>query len=456
MADFQIECFQNEFLPEGGQVVHAVLTVCASGTGSSAGSDAATAADRTEVLIVDTSGSMNGKKLRSAKAATAAAVDCIPDGVGFVIISGNHEAELAFPLWGSVAVSSADTRAEAKRAVKKFEARGGTAIGSWIELAEDVLGQTGGIRHAILLTDGRNESEEPEALDEALRKADGAFQCDCRGVGDDWEVAELRKVATALRGTYDIVADPDGLSADFAGLMMQSLSKQVAELTLRVWTPQGAEIVALKQMEPPLDLVGSRAAEGPLVGDYPTGAWGDESREFYLSVRVPVGAVDDKMLVARVTLLVGGEPVGQSLVTAVWTDDVAKSTRMNKRVAEAIGEGELADATQEGVDAYKKGDIETATDRFQKAVDIASESGNDDAIDRLSKIVEIDKVTGRVRPKAKVEKVDLMTAETRSTRTTRTVHRFKGSDLGRCDTCRKPATDSVHRVAGTNSPNGTT
>ena len=36
MADFQIECFQNEFLPEGGQVMHAVLTVCASGTGASA------------------------------------------------------------------------------------------------------------------------------------------------------------------------------------------------------------------------------------------------------------------------------------------------------------------------------------------------------------------------------------------------------------------------------------
>ena len=112
---------------------------------------------------------------------------------------------------------------------------------------------------------------------------------------------------------------------------MQSLGRQVAELTLRVWTPQGAEIVALKQMEPPLDLVGSRAAEGPLVGDYTTGAWGDECRDFYLSVRVPGGAVDDKMLVARVTLLVGDEPVGQSLVTAVWTDDVAKSTRMNKR-----------------------------------------------------------------------------------------------------------------------------
>ena len=73
-------------------------------------------------------------------------------------------------------------------------------------------------------------------------------------------------MATALRGTYDIVADPDGLSADFSGLMMQSLSKQVAELTLRVWTPQGAEIVALKQMEPPLDLVGSRVDGGTARG----------------------------------------------------------------------------------------------------------------------------------------------------------------------------------------------
>ena len=84
-------------------------------------------------------------------------------------------------------------------------------MGSWIELGETILGQAAGIRHAILLTDGRNESEEPEALDEALRRAEGALQCDCLGVGADWEVAELRKVATALCGTYDIVADPDGL-----------------------------------------------------------------------------------------------------------------------------------------------------------------------------------------------------------------------------------------------------
>ena len=56
-----------------------------------------------------------------------------------------------------------------------------------------------------------------------------------------------------------------------------------------VWTPQGAEVVALKQMDPPLDLTGREPSAGPLAGDYTTGAWGDESRDYYLSVRVPAG-----------------------------------------------------------------------------------------------------------------------------------------------------------------------
>ena len=415
MPAFQIECFQNEFLPQDGQVMHAVVTVTASGTGAASGP--ARDEERTELLIVDTSGSMNGKKLRSAKAATAAAIDCIPTGVRFGVITGNHEATLAVPL----DVSTPESRSDAKQAVKQFEAGGGTAIGSWIGLAVAVLGQSSGIRHAILLTDGKNESEDPWVLDQALADAEGALQCDCRGVGDSWDVGELRKVATALRGSYDIVANPNELADDFSGLMRESLLRQVAEVALRVWTPQGAEVVALKQMEPPLDLTASRTVGGPLVGDYTTGSWGDESRDYYLSVRVPAGEIEDKMLAARVTLLVGDEPAGQALVTAEWTDDVAKSTRMNKRVAEAIGEGELADVIQEGVDAHRAGDIETATDRFGKAVRLASESGNDEAIERLSKLVEIDDpVTGRVRPKAKVETVDVMTLETRSTRTSRT------------------------------------
>ena len=314
--------------------------------------------------------------------------------------------------------------------MKLFEAGGGTAMGTWIRLAATVFGEEPGIRHAILLTDGKNESEAPIDLDWALSDADGAFQCDCRGVGDNWDVGELRKVATALRGTYDIIAEPEELERDFSQLLHESLLRQVSEITLRVWTPQGAEVAALKQMEPPLDLTGTRAVTGPLVGEYTTGAWGDESRDYYLSVRVPAGQLGDKMLAARVTLVIEGEPAGQGLVTAEWTDDTAKSTRMNKRVAEAVGEGELAEAIQDGIDAHRAGDVESATNRFGLAVRMASESGNDEALERLSKMVEIDDpVTGRVRPKTKVETVDVMTLETRSTRTSRT-QRPRGPEDG--------------------------
>jgi len=50
------------------------------------------------VIIIDTSGSMYGTKLREAQAATAAAIDCLPDGVHFALIAGNHEARVVFPL----------------------------------------------------------------------------------------------------------------------------------------------------------------------------------------------------------------------------------------------------------------------------------------------------------------------------------------------------------------------
>jgi hypothetical protein len=64
------------------------------------------------------------------------------------------------------------------------------------------------LRHAILLTDGKNQHETPDQLDTAIGLCEGVFSCDCRGVGTDWEVAELRRIASALLGTVDIVPDP--------------------------------------------------------------------------------------------------------------------------------------------------------------------------------------------------------------------------------------------------------
>ena len=128
------------------------------------------AEDRSELLIVDTSGSMSGQKLRAAKQATVAAVDCLPDGVSFGIVSGNHEAALVYPSTGSWPCRRRRP-VRRRRRPRLARGRGGDRHGD-----VDPLGHVGprprpGIRHAILLTDGKNESEEPADFDTALADA---------------------------------------------------------------------------------------------------------------------------------------------------------------------------------------------------------------------------------------------------------------------------------------------
>ncbi len=249
------------------------------------------------------------------------------------------------------------------------------------------------------------------------------FSCDCRGVGTDWEVSELRRISSALLGTVDIVPEPEGLAADFATMMENAMGKQVADVSLRVWTPQHAAVRFMKQVAPTVeDLTGRRSQTGPQAGDYPTGAWGaSESRDYHLCVRVTPAAIGQEMLAARVSLVVGPDVVGQGLVRALWTDDEALSTRINPNVAHYTGQAELAQAIQEGLEARKRGDEDTATAKLGRAVALAEQSGNDDTAKLLAKVVDVvDAASGTVHLKKKVDDVDEMALDTRSTKTVRT------------------------------------
>jgi hypothetical protein len=419
MPTFTLECFQNEFLPVGASEVNAVLTVTAAAADDN---EAPAAVGRAaEVIIVDTSGSMGGLKLRQAKQATGAAIDCIRDGAQFAVIAGDHAAHVIYPAWPGLTEANADTRFEAERAVRALEAAGGTAIGTWLGCATELFAGVAGINHAILLTDGQDEHEEPADLEQAIAAATGVFQCDCRGVGVDWDVAELRKVATGLLGGVDIVADPAGLTADFTALIEAAMGKQVAEVNLRLWSPQGSQISFLKQVAPEMgDLTATRVSVNPLTGDYATGAWGAESRDYHLAIRVNPGGIGDEMLAARVTLIVDGQPSGRGLVKAIWTDDTARSTKINRQVAHYTGQAELADAIQAGLEARKSGDIDTATAKLGRAVQLAAAAGNTETAELLAKVVDVqDPATGRVKLKAAVADADEMTLDTRSTKTKR-------------------------------------
>ncbi|GGW28726.1 vWA domain-containing protein [Streptomyces xantholiticus] len=440
VPQFSVEVYQNEYLPEGGREVNAIVTVTSTGGGTTGGvplrqaSPPPSESDRGPaagvVIMVDCSGSMDypPKKLRNARDATAAAIDTLRDGVAFAVVAGTHKALEVYPGGGRLAVADPATRTQAKGALRALTAGGGTAIGTWLRLADRLLSSTDlAIRHGILLTDGRNEHESADELRAALDACAGRFTCDARGVGTDWEVKEVTGIASALLGTADIVADPGGLAADFTRMMENAMNKEVADVALRLWTPVGVEIKFVKQVAPTVeDLTGRRTEAGPRAGDYPTGSWGDESRDYHICVQVPEAGIGQEMLAARASLIVpaadGGAPevLSHGLVRAVWTDDMAASTSINPQVAHYTGQAELAQVIQQGLEARKSGDFDGATAKLGRAVLLAARSGNEDTAKLLSKVVDVvDAATGTVRLKAKVADADEMTLETRSTKTVR-------------------------------------
>ena len=427
LPDFTMDIDHNEYLAEGARDINAILTVTMVGT---APESPAGETDTAEIIIIDCSGSMGspGSKIAEARAACSAAVDVIRDGVAFALITGTHEAAAFFPEDGSLAVAGPQTREAAKKAVARLRPGGGTAIGAWLRLAHQMFtSHPARLRHAILLTDGIDESESSDDLDAAIKLCEGVFSCDCRGVGTDWRVSELRRVSAALLGSVDIVPDPAGLAADFSAMMAKSMGKRVADVSLRIWTPQHASI-SLKQVAPAVeDLTSRRTESGPQIGDYPTGAWGPgETRDYHLAVQVSDPyAVGQQVRVARVSLVAassdGPEVLGEKGVLAIWTDDEALSTRINQRVAHYTGQEELAQAIQEGLEARRQGDKDTAEAKLGRAVALAHQSGNEETAKLLVKVVDVvDAATGTVQLKKKVEDADEMALDTRSTKTVRT------------------------------------
>jgi von Willebrand factor type A C-terminal domain/von Willebrand factor type A domain len=416
-----IEVFQNPYLPRSGTTVDVIVTVRAAGFVDTA---CDVAPERAEVILVDCSGSMGKpwRKIRSARMATAAAIEALPDGTWFAIVRANHDAQVVYPRHGGLARKTPETMIAAHRALRLLWPEGGTAMGRWLVAARELCAlRPGAIAHAILLTDGHNEGETPDDLAMAVEGCVGSFQCDCRGVGDDWDVEELHRISSALLGTVDIVREPEELAAEFTAMTELAMGRTVNDVSLRVWTPQGAEVEFVKQVTPGLeDLTARRTDVDDLVGEYPTGAWGEETRDYHVRIRVPTRAIGDRMLAGRAVLMVDGQAAAEGNVLAVWTDDEELSTRLHPDVAHATGQADLADAIHHGLEAFHARDTERATHHLGRAVKLAHEVGDTVRLDHLCTIVDVDDaVTGTVHLRDDPHKIDVMTLDASSTKTVR-------------------------------------
>ena len=418
---FTAEIFQNPYLTQGATQVNAIMTIATSGDGGV--SIATPKSQRLFGIICDISGSMGGAKIMAAKDAIVQIVNLLPTDAAFFIVTGSSRAKLLVPLVNAIP----ENKQRAIAQVREIGANGGTVISSWLNTA---LGEFNKMPYAIcqalLLTDGQNDPSDEQDLERVLAASEGKFQCDCRGVGTDWQVSQLQKIAGKLLGTTDIIASPTQIAADFEAILTKAMGKTVSDVSLRLWTPQGAKVLFCKQVSPEIVDVTDRARMvNDRMVDYPTGAWGsNESRDYHFCIQVTAGNIGDEMLAGRASLITqtnGQETkITEAKILATWTEDEAKTAKIDRHVAHYTGQAELAQSIQEGLEARAQGNIEVATVKLGKAVKLAHDSGNEATAKLLRSVVDVeDAAAGTVRIKRTVAKEDEMMLDTRSTKTAR-------------------------------------
>ena len=231
----------------------------------------------------------------------------------------------------------------------RLRAGGGTAIGRWLQPGQPALRRPtrrGQARHPAHRRPepARGSGAAPARCSTRARGTSSATAAASAPTG--WPPSCARSPSTLL-GTADGLEDPAELPAAFRAMTEAAMGKSVADVALRVWTPPAPRLRFVKQVLP-----AGRGPDRPArsevsarVGDYPTGAWGAESRDYHVSVEVAAGRGRRGAAAPPGSALVSGG-AGARRARSSWPagpTTTALSTRINPQVAHYTGQAELAD-----------------------------------------------------------------------------------------------------------------
>ncbi|MFJ6479743.1 serine/threonine-protein kinase [Streptomyces sp. NPDC091682] len=316
-AGFTMEADYNEVLHPEATEANAIVTV--TGTGA-APDDTAAAAPRALVFLLGLSDELCEADFRAVRAAVGAAVDSLDEDAAFAVVAGSDHARMLYPDTMRLVRATAEARAEARVALAGLEPIAVAAFGRWLRLADRLLAGHGeAVRAAVLLTDLTATAESPEELSAVLASCAGRFTCHARGIGTDWEVAQVRAITTALSGTMDIVMDPSapasGLTGELISLVARTRRAFARTLALRIALPGGCRVRFVKQLTPTVDdLTGRGYQLGPGVTEYPIDVPDDDSCDYHLLFDLPPGRHGDEDVAQLSIVLLPPAGDGQTLV----------------------------------------------------------------------------------------------------------------------------------------------
>jgi len=247
--------------------------------------------DKNLVLVLDSSGSMSGAKIRQAKEAARFVINRLEENDRFSIVDFDDGVSLFAP--ELVPAQEAD-RIQALKFIDGIQDSGGTNINEALTRALKMLRAGGRPNYVLFMTDGQPTVGETETSP-ILKNVGGANEARARifvfGVGDDVNTELLDQFAAQNRGTSVYVAPNENLEVALSNYYEKISAPLLSDLVLKT---RGIEFRDVYPRTLPdlfkgsqLVLVGRCTGAGPATVIL-TGKVGMEEKRFVLEDR-PAG-----------------------------------------------------------------------------------------------------------------------------------------------------------------------
>ena len=185
-------------------------------------------------FVLDTSGSMAGKKLDQARKALQFCVENLNDGDRFEIIRFSTEVE---PLFDGLVAANRANRSRAEGFIKDLRPIGGTAIVDALRKALALRpGQGDHPFVVIFLTDGRptiGTTDEDQIVADARKASEGRARVFCFGIGTDVNTHLLDRITEETRAVSQYVLPEEDLEVKVSAFFSKIKEPVLANPALR-------------------------------------------------------------------------------------------------------------------------------------------------------------------------------------------------------------------------------
>ncbi|NCR41985.1 MAG: VWA domain-containing protein [Microcystis aeruginosa W13-11] len=333
-------------------------------------------------LVLDHSGSMQGKPLETVKKAALSLIESLGVNDRLSVIAFDHRAKVILP-----SQSRQDDLTLIRSKIQQLRAGGGTAIDEGIKLGiQESSGSKGYVSHIFLLTDGENEHGDNErCLKLAAVAAEYGITLNTFGFGDHWNQDILEKIADIAGGSLSYIERPEQALIEFTRLFNRLQSVRLTNAFLQLELDARTHLADLK----PIAQVAPETIEMSL----------QKERNFYITRLGDLMIDEEKILllnlyidqippgthtIAKVKIRYDDPASGQKgLETATFSLDITSQALYQSQLDEQVQKSILTLAkyrqTQIAEEKLKQGDRAAAATMLQTAAKTALQLGEKNA-----------------------------------------------------------------------------